>query len=174
MRGLQSNQLVASLLLDPEEDLLSPTGQSCLVTQSISMETNLLQQEFEPDAGPSNISELQQAGLQEHTAGVETMYGSLSHRVSATPSAVNADSNDSRSLLQLQPADLSRLGTGNTGTQGIRSSGLDGTNQTQDAPGETTLGATDATGTIHFFYPTMSIPTDQVHYYLVLGVRIRE
>jgi hypothetical protein len=73
------------------------------------------------------------------------MHGAPSHRVSATPPAVNTIPNDSRSSLLLQPVEPSRLGTGNTGTQGIASSGQDGINQTQDARDEMTLRAATAT-----------------------------
>jgi hypothetical protein len=139
LRQLQSSRQEAEL------NVLSPTGQSFLSTQSISTQSDLLRQGFKANAGPSNIPEWQQTELQEHTAGVETIHGALSHRVSATPTAVNAIPSDNESSLLLQPEEPPRLGTGNTGSQGIGSSGLNGTNQTHDTPDETTLDAATAT-----------------------------
>jgi hypothetical protein len=72
------------------------------------------------------------------------MRGARSRRVSVTPPAVNANPNDSRSSLLLQHEEPPRLRTGNTETQGFGSSGQDGTNQTRNAPDETTLAAATA------------------------------
>jgi hypothetical protein len=145
LRQLQSSRQEASRALDPELDVLSPTGQSILSTQAISTQSDLFPQGLQPGAGPSNIAEWEQAELQEHTAGVETMHGALSCRVSATPPAVNASPNSSRSSLLLQHEEPRRLRTGNTETQLFGSSGQDNTSQTQNAPDETTLGAATAT-----------------------------
>jgi uncharacterized protein (DUF2164 family) len=87
----------------------------------------------------------QDVQFREHTAGAKTMLGALSHRVSATPPALNGSPNDSRSSLLLQPEEPSRLGTKDTRTQGPGSPRQDGTNETPDAPDEMTLGASAAT-----------------------------
>jgi hypothetical protein len=144
VRVLQSSRQDASGALVPELDVLSPTGQPFLSMQSISRQSDLFRKGFQPSAGPSNIGAWQQAELQEHKAGAETMHGAPSRRVSVTPPVVNARS----SLLHQEP---DRLGTGNTGTQGIDSPGQDGTNQTH-----TKLGA--ATGTHCYQVVTRTFP----------------
>jgi hypothetical protein len=69
--------------------------------------------QLQPSTPEEPLTE-QDAQFQEHTAGAEEMHGVLSHRVSATPPALNASPNDSRSSLFLPPEEPPRLETGNS------------------------------------------------------------
>lgn len=118
LRKQQSRRQEASRVLDLELDVLSPTGQLVMSMHSISTQTDLLLPQFKAVAGPSNISDCQAAGLQEHTPNAGTENAAASNRVSTTPVAVDASPNDNRSS---QPKEPPRLRTSNTSTHGISS-----------------------------------------------------